>query len=335
MSAITIGGNLVHYEVLGRGRPVLLLHSWVGSWRYWIPTMQQLQLKYRVYAIDLYGFGDSGKDARRYPLDHQVQLLLDFMNHLGIPKAALIGHGLGALVVAEFARLYPDRAPRVLLTSAPLFDPGSLDKRVPAGRPVPLTDNRPLLPEFENEATIMNASSAMRAALLEAARARANGDPTPDVPDLTIEAARRVQRHNPLQNLIGDGNPDTLLAKCFKRSEPEYEKLAVDLHKIDHGALKLSVATYDSGRMLDTLRLLPIPMVVVHGVDDPIVPLPNENVWNYITADNSSLLPIPLPGVRHFPMLEYERFIRLVNDFLEAPDVSKLEIKERWKRRTR
>jgi len=39
--------------------------------------------------------------------------------------------------------------------------------------------------------------------------------------------------------------------------------------------------------------------------------------------------------VRHFPMLEYERFNRLANDFLEAADVTKLEIKERWKRRTR
>lgn len=338
MSAITIGGNLVHYEVLGRGRPVVLLHSWVGSWRYWIPTMQQLQLKYRVYAVDLYGFGDSGKDSHRYTIDHQVQLVMDFMNNLGIPKAAFIGHGLGALVAAEFARLYPDKAPRVLLVSTPLFDPGSLDRRVPAGRLNPLTDNRPAaapLPELENEATIMNASSAMRAALLEAARARSNGEPSSDVPDLTIETSRRVQKHNPLQALLGDANPETMLSRCFKRSEPEYERLALDLPKTDHAAVRQSAAQYDSGRMLDTLRLLPMPMVLIHGTDDPIIPLPNENVWTYITAENASLLPLPLPGVRHFPMLEYERFVRLVNDFLDAADVSKLEIKERWKRRTR
>lgn len=338
MSAITIGGNLVHYEVLGRGRPVLLLHTWVGSWRYWIPTMQQLQLKYRVYAIDLFGFGDSGKDPREYAIDHQLQLIVDFMNNLGIPKAAIIGHGLGALVAAEFARLYPDKAPRVLLSGAPLFDPGSLDKRLPAGRLTPLTDNKPAaasLPEIENEATIMNASSAMRAALLEAARARSNGEPAPEAPDLTLETAKRVQRHNPLQTLIGDASAETLLAKCFKRSEPEYDKLLNDLTKTDTAALKQSVSAFDSGRMLDTLRLLPMPMVVLHGLDDPLIPAPNENVWQYITAENTSLLPIPLQGVRHFPMLEYERFIRLVNDFLEAADVSKLEIKERWKRRTR
>jgi hypothetical protein len=34
-------------------------------------------------------------------------------------------------------------------------------------------------------------------------------------------------------------------------------------------------------------------------------------------------------------MLEDERFFRIVNDFLELPDISKIEVKERWRRRTR
>ena len=126
MSAITIGGDLIHYEVLGRGRPVLLVHGWIGSWRYWVPAMQQLQLKYRVYALDMYGFGDTGKNPQKYALDHQVQLLFDFMNSMAIPKAAFIGHGLGALAVSEFARLYADKAPRIMLVETPLFDPGNL-----------------------------------------------------------------------------------------------------------------------------------------------------------------------------------------------------------------
>ncbi|MCK7519753.1 MAG: hypothetical protein MZV64_19525 [Ignavibacteriales bacterium] len=32
--------RIVHYEVLGRGRPVIFLHGWVGSWKYWIASMQ-------------------------------------------------------------------------------------------------------------------------------------------------------------------------------------------------------------------------------------------------------------------------------------------------------
>ena len=78
MSAITIGGDLVHYEVLGRGRSVVLLHGWVGSWRYWVPTMQHLHLKYKVYALDLFGFGDSAKNLRRYTFDEQVRMVTQF-----------------------------------------------------------------------------------------------------------------------------------------------------------------------------------------------------------------------------------------------------------------
>lgn len=131
MSAITIDNNLVHYEVLGRGRPVILIHGWLGSWRYWIPTMQQLSMKYRVYALDLWGFGDTEKEQRHYSFAAQVRLLTDFMDKLGISKAAVIGHGLGAAVSITFTRQFPERAPRVVLVSPPLFDMGGLSATPP------------------------------------------------------------------------------------------------------------------------------------------------------------------------------------------------------------
>ncbi len=335
MSAITSGGDLVHYEVLGRGRPVILVHGWIGSWRYWIPTLQLLQNNYRAYALDLYGFGDSAKNPNRYSLEHQIALLDDFMRELGIPKAALIGHGLGALIVAEFARRYPDRVPRLLVADAPLFDPGDLEHRVPAGRKV--LQPRPTLSDVTvqgpNAPTVMSASAAMRAALLEAARARSGGL----APELEQMASREpvYAVHNPL-NALMDAGPDVLLGRAFRRSEPNYEKLSVDLAKIDPAVLKKSVETFDSGRMLDTLRLLTIPILVIHGGQDPLIPTPSEEILNYVTLDKENLLlPILLPNVRHFPMLEDDRFPRLAMEFLEAPDVSHLEIKERWRRRTR
>jgi pimeloyl-ACP methyl ester carboxylesterase len=342
MSAITIGGDLIHYEVLGRGRPVLLIHGWIGSWRYWVPTMQHLQTNYRVYALDLYGFGDTGKNPQKYALDHQVQLLHDFMNSMAIPKAAFIGHGLGALVVTEFARLYPDKAPRIMLISAPLFDPGDLEKRIPAGRSsVPLTNNKPapVAPvaavDTPPDATIMNANNMMREALLERQRAQAISSAVSGSTSVAVQDGSKP-KHNPLATSLANVTLEALLAKCFKRSEPTYDKLNVDLAKTDMASVKGGVSAFDSGRMLDTVRLLPMPRVIVHGVDDAVIPVPNENVWNYVTAEKEELLlPIPIPGVRHFPMLEYERFTRLVTDFLEVPDISKLEIKERWKRRTR
>jgi pimeloyl-ACP methyl ester carboxylesterase len=312
--------------------------------------MQSLLTKYRVYALDLRGFGESGKNAQKYTLDHQAHLIHDFMAQLGLPKAAFIGHGLGSLVVTEFARLYADKVPRMLLVSAPLFDPGELDKRIPAGRSVALTDNKPQPPgdvgkPLAPETTIMNAGTAMRAALQEAARARDTSMETkPTDPTLLTKPAPKLlldldepkdAAHNPLLDALGSGL-ENLLAKCFKRTDPEFGKLQVDLAKTDPVAVKQSVSDFDAGRMLDRVHLLPMPIVIIHGTEDQIIEQPNENVWNYLTKDREdSLVPVPLPGVRHFPMLENEIFLRLTNEFLDIADVSKMELKERWKRRTR
>jgi len=120
VSAVILEDEVVHYEVLGRGRPLIFVHSWLGSWRYWIPTMQALSAEYRTYAIDLWGFGDTGKRPERYTLDAQAELLHQFMEQLGILKAAFVGHGLGGVVVTSFARKYPELADRMMAVSLPL-----------------------------------------------------------------------------------------------------------------------------------------------------------------------------------------------------------------------
>ncbi|MCL6543573.1 MAG: alpha/beta hydrolase, partial [Roseiflexus sp.] len=62
MSAIHIDNRLVHYEVVGRrGAPVIFLHSWLGSWRYWLPTMEHASERYRTFALDFWGFGESDR----------------------------------------------------------------------------------------------------------------------------------------------------------------------------------------------------------------------------------------------------------------------------------
>jgi pimeloyl-ACP methyl ester carboxylesterase len=333
MSAINIGGELIHYEVMGRGRPVVLIHSWLGSWRYWVPTLQNLQVKYRVYALDLHGFGDTSKNPSKYTLDNQVKLLSDFLGAMAIPKAAIIGHGLGAWVAAEFARLYPDIAPRIMLISAPLFDIPDLERRVRPGR-TPITPNRQTPTPVINEATIMNArTSAWMRERMRLALANAEAS---ELPEVASPHSNLGSTYNPLQATIGNATLDGLLQRCISRSNTTYEKFAMDILKTDPRVLRISVDSFDAGRMLDTIWLLPMPTLIVHGTDDPLIELPSEDVWNYLTHEKEDrLLPIELPGVHHFPMLESERVIRLINDFLEAPDISKLEIKERWIRRSR
>jgi pimeloyl-ACP methyl ester carboxylesterase len=119
MSAILIDERIVHYEVLGRGRPIIFLHGWVGSWRYWVPAMQAAAISFRAYAFDLWGFGDTTHDATRYSMEQQVDLLDRFMLEMGIGKVALVGHGLGALTSILFARKYPEVVDRMMVVDVP------------------------------------------------------------------------------------------------------------------------------------------------------------------------------------------------------------------------
>ncbi len=132
MSAIILDDGLVHYEVLGRGRPLVFLHGWLGSWRYWMPTMDNLSDRFRTYAFDMWGFGDSDRNPDRYSLDAYVAQLDLFMEELGVMKASLVGHAMGAAVALLFAERYPDRIDRIMAVSTPLATT-AISKRLVSG----------------------------------------------------------------------------------------------------------------------------------------------------------------------------------------------------------
>ena len=120
MSAIILDGSMVHYEALGRGRPIIFLHGWVGSWRYWINAMQVASTSFRAYALDLFGFGDTIRDPMRYTLDKQADLLHGFLEEMGIGKVAIVGHDLGALVGFSFLKQWHASVDRMMAINMPM-----------------------------------------------------------------------------------------------------------------------------------------------------------------------------------------------------------------------
>jgi pimeloyl-ACP methyl ester carboxylesterase len=120
MSAIILDGSMVHYEALGRGRPIIFLHGWVGSWRYWINAMQIASTSFRAYALDLFGYGDSMHDPLRYSLDKQADLLKRFLEEMGIGKVALVGHNFGAVVAFSYLKQWPQSVDRMMAINCPL-----------------------------------------------------------------------------------------------------------------------------------------------------------------------------------------------------------------------
>jgi pimeloyl-ACP methyl ester carboxylesterase len=139
MSAVILRDEIVHYEVLGRGRPLIFLHDWVGSWRYWITSMQAASIGFRTYALDFWGFGDSAKNSTYYTLDQQVALVSEFHQQMGIGRIALIGHGLGAIVALQFAMRNPDFIDRVMTIGLP-YGENAIHPRIRSASPVELAD---------------------------------------------------------------------------------------------------------------------------------------------------------------------------------------------------
>jgi pimeloyl-ACP methyl ester carboxylesterase len=120
MAGTFIQDKLIHYEILGRGQPVIFIHGWLGSWRYWVPVMEVLSSEYRTYALDLWGFGDSEKDHNHYNVDSYVHMVSAFMDELGIARAPVIGHTLGAAIATQLAASQPARVSKVLAVGLPL-----------------------------------------------------------------------------------------------------------------------------------------------------------------------------------------------------------------------
>ncbi len=343
MSAITIDNDLVHYEVLGRGRPVIFLHGWLNSWRYWIPSMQHLSMKYRTYALDLWGYGDSSKDAEKLSVEAQVDLLGQFMDRLGIPKAAFIGHSLGAAVMVRYTLHHPERVARLLLISPPVFEQGPQPVETPEPPEAARPSNPPPTSSGSRRLPPVAAPEQPPAALpgrLPTFRAPASLSRTAVQrvpPRNPLPVVRPDPAANPLRELLLDAAPTELLAQHLERETPEYERHMVEAAKTSPAALAASAESFDRINLALEIRHLETPTLLLHGQDDRFLPPPGERVISLLGGNRPTLRCEIVPSVGHFPMLsDPTNFQRLIMDFLEAVDLSSLVLhKERWVRRVR
>ncbi len=127
MSSIVTEQGILHYETIGRGRPLILLHGWINSWNVWRNAMIALadSGRFRVYALDFWGFGDSAKGSRNgqgltFRIDGYVAMVHQFMEALGIYEAPVCGHSMGGTVALEFALAFPERVRKVAIVGSPI-----------------------------------------------------------------------------------------------------------------------------------------------------------------------------------------------------------------------
>lgn len=120
MSSITTDKGILHYEVLGRGKPVIFLHGWLGSWGLWQSTMEMIANTNRTYALDFWGFGESEDKLTSYQVNDFVDLVEQFMDQMGIQEAPLVGHSMGGTVSLMAALKFQQRIQQVVVIGSPI-----------------------------------------------------------------------------------------------------------------------------------------------------------------------------------------------------------------------
>ena len=109
--ATSADGTAINYYEHGQEGPVLVfVHGWSCDASYWREQVEYFKEKYHVVLIDLAGHGRSMSDRENYTMEAFGQDVNAVVESIGSEKVILIGHSMGALVIAEAARLMPEKA---------------------------------------------------------------------------------------------------------------------------------------------------------------------------------------------------------------------------------
>lgn len=114
---VRIGELEIHYSVVGEGEPLVLVHGLSGSWLWWSRNVKELAKGYRVYLVDLPGFGAMWRFRNQFHLS-KVALQLDlWARAVGLESACFIGHSMGGYVCLALAKLNPPLVSRLILVA--------------------------------------------------------------------------------------------------------------------------------------------------------------------------------------------------------------------------
>ena len=123
-ASVAIGEANVHYWEGGQRdsseRPVILLHGFgaAAKWQ-WHEQAGPLAEHRRVILPDLLWFGGSWSRRRDYSIDHQIEVVLGLLDHLGIAEADFVGISYGGIVAHELAAMHPGRVGKLVLLDSP------------------------------------------------------------------------------------------------------------------------------------------------------------------------------------------------------------------------
>ncbi len=107
----TPDGTKLYYEEAGSGTPIVFVHEYAGDWRSWEPQMRYFSRRHRCVTYSQRGYppSDVPTDPKHYGQDLARDDVIALINALGIEKAHVVGHSMGALTALLVGLHYPQR----------------------------------------------------------------------------------------------------------------------------------------------------------------------------------------------------------------------------------
>ena len=104
----------IHYQIIGSGKPVLLLHGFLEDMHMWNDYAAELAKGFQVILIDLPGHGQS-ESLQNHSMDKMAEATLAVLSELNLTKLPVIGHSMGGYVALALADKHPEHVYSMLL----------------------------------------------------------------------------------------------------------------------------------------------------------------------------------------------------------------------------
>ena len=108
----------MHFQTLGSGEPLLLLHGFGGCGDDWRPFSQALAKQFQVIVPDLRGHGWSTNPAKTFSHRQSAADVLALIDHLALKRVRAMGISTGGMTLLHMATRQPERIDAMVLIGA-------------------------------------------------------------------------------------------------------------------------------------------------------------------------------------------------------------------------
>lgn len=108
----------IYYQNIGTGKDLVILHGWKQDVSSFWGVVDSLKQDFKIWLIDLPGFGRSDKPDKPLTLDDFAKTVKEFIETQQIKKPILLGHSLGGNIGLKIALKYPSLLDKLILENS-------------------------------------------------------------------------------------------------------------------------------------------------------------------------------------------------------------------------